>query len=358
MRVFVTGATGFIGSAVVKELIAAGHQVLGLCSFGRQGARPWPQRAQRCIADPSRTWTASGAGRPTGRRHPPAFDHDFSKFVANCEDDRQVIGALGSVLAGSDRPLIVTSGTAIANTVPGRPAEEDNAIIGSACIPAQPRKRRPQLSPRDGVNVSIVRLPQVHDHRLHGFIPPPDRVSVKRACAPMSETDSIAGRRRIFSTWRASTGWRSKRRNEGKVSRGRGRGRAVGDIAEAIGRRLNCRSLHRPRKRPSLLAGSPCLPGRHARLQRANAEETGMAADRARADRRYRSPGLFRSVARCLDRHFRDVRFDRGLDGLPRAPTRLPGSRNRPRSRWLRVAFVHRWCACRRSMTGTNRPSS
>ena len=130
MRMFVTGATGFIGSAVVKELIAAGHQVIGLCrsedkapALAAAGAEVY----RGSIADPDSL--KEGASRSDGVIH-LAFNHDFSRFVQNCEDDRPVIQALGSVLSGSNRPLVVTPGTGLANTVPGRAAEEDNPIIG------------------------------------------------------------------------------------------------------------------------------------------------------------------------------------------------------------------------------------
>jgi nucleoside-diphosphate-sugar epimerase len=137
MRVFVTGATGFIGSAVVKELVAAGHKVLGL-SRSDQGA-------QALAAAGAEVYRGSiedsdslkeGAARSDGVIH-LAFNHDFSRFKANCEDDRRVIKALGAALVGSDRPLIVTSGTPIANTVPGQPAKEDNATISSDVHPRQ-----------------------------------------------------------------------------------------------------------------------------------------------------------------------------------------------------------------------------
>ena len=125
MRVFVTGATGFIGSAVVKELIAAGHQVIGVYrsddkapALAASGAEVY----RGSIDDPDSL--KDGAARSDGVIH-LAFNHDFSKFAANCETDRRVIEALGSVLAGSHRPLIVTSGTAIAKVAPGEPATED-----------------------------------------------------------------------------------------------------------------------------------------------------------------------------------------------------------------------------------------
>jgi nucleoside-diphosphate-sugar epimerase len=172
MRVFVTGATGFIGSAVVGELVAAGHQVLGLCrsddkaaSLSATGAEVYRGSLEDLDS------LKEGVARTDGVIH-LAFNHDFSKFVANCEDDRRVIRALGSALAGSDRPLIVTSGTPIANTVPGRPAQEDNAIIGSDVHPRAATEEAAAIVAADGVNVSVVRLPQVHDPIAQGLITP------------------------------------------------------------------------------------------------------------------------------------------------------------------------------------------
>ncbi len=167
---FVTGATGFIGSAVVKELIAAGHQVIGLYRSEEKAAALAAAGAEvyhGSIADPDSL--KAGAARADGVIH-LAFNHDFSRFVQNCEDDRPVIAALASALAGSDRPLIVTSGTGLANTVPGEPAREDNAIVGANVHPRAASEEAAAAA--DGVNVSVVRLPQVHDTARQGLITP------------------------------------------------------------------------------------------------------------------------------------------------------------------------------------------
>jgi nucleoside-diphosphate-sugar epimerase len=169
-RVFVTGATGFIGMAVVSELIAAGHQVLGLCrspdkaaSLAAAGAEV--HRGSTEDLDSLKT----GAARSDGVIH-LAFNHDFSKFKDNCEDDRRVIRTLGSVLTGSKRPLIVTSGTGMVHGVPGQPASEDDAAAGSDAIPRAASEEAADALASDGVNASVMRLPQVHDTFKQGLV--------------------------------------------------------------------------------------------------------------------------------------------------------------------------------------------
>jgi nucleoside-diphosphate-sugar epimerase len=170
MRIFVTGATGFIGSAVVKELLNAGHQVLGLTrsDTGAKALTAAGAEVHRGSLEDLES-LRSGAAASDGVIH-LAFNHDFSKFAANCESDRQVIGAIGSMLVGSDRPLIITSGTGMANTVPGQPAREDNPTISSAVIPRAASEEAAASLAAQGVNVSVVRLPQVHDPVKQGLI--------------------------------------------------------------------------------------------------------------------------------------------------------------------------------------------
>jgi nucleoside-diphosphate-sugar epimerase len=171
MRIFLTGATGFIGSAVVPELLGAGHQVLGLTrsEAGAQSliaAGAEPHRGTLEDLDSLR----SGAATSDGVIH-CAFDHDFSNFVANCEKDRRVIEALGDALVGSDRPLVITSGTGMGTASPDQPATEDH-FNPNHTNPRKASELAGLAVAERGVNVSVVRLPQVHDPFKQGLITP------------------------------------------------------------------------------------------------------------------------------------------------------------------------------------------
>ncbi len=171
MLVFLTGATGFIGSRIVPELIDAGHQVLGL-TRSDAGAR-WLEQAgaeahRGTLEDPDSI--ASGAARADAVIH-TAFDHDFSRFVENCEKDRRVIEAIGAVLAGSDRPFIITSGTGMGSSAPGERAVED-VFDRNNPNPRRLSELTGEEVAKRGVSVAVVRLPQVHDTEKQGLISP------------------------------------------------------------------------------------------------------------------------------------------------------------------------------------------
>jgi nucleoside-diphosphate-sugar epimerase len=170
MRVFLTGATGFIGSAIVPELINAGHYVLGMARSD-EGARALVAAGAEVhrgdLADLETL--RSGAAMSDGVIH-CAFNHDFSRFKENSEMDKRAIHALGSALAGSDRPLIVTSG--IGRWAPsGRLTSEDDSPPAQSPMPRVSEESAMTLLSQ-GVKAAVIRLPQVHNTVKQGLVTP------------------------------------------------------------------------------------------------------------------------------------------------------------------------------------------
>lgn len=236
MRIFLTGATGFIGSKILPELIGAGHQVIGLTRSER-GARmlelAGAEAYHGTLEDPDSL--RRGAETADAVIH-TAFDHDFSRFVENCAKDGRVIAAMGEALKGSDRPLIITSGTGLGIAGHGEKAVESvcnldhpnprvaSEIAGNALLDA-------------GINLSVVRLPQVHDPVKQGLVSPLIEIARDKGVSayvgdgmnryPAAHVTDVARLYRL-AIERAKVGSRYHAVDEEGVS--------VKEIAEAIGR--------------------------------------------------------------------------------------------------------------------------
>jgi nucleoside-diphosphate-sugar epimerase len=169
VRIFVTGATGFIGTELVKELIEVGHQVRGL-TRSDEGVEQLKQvgaevhRGDLTDLDSLR----KGASGMDAVVH-LAFSHDFSKFAQNAQDEIEAIEALGSALKPGNL-LVVTSGTGLAGGEPGQLRMESNPPTSNPAIPRRPEQTAKEVAAK-GIHVAIVRLPQVHDTRKQGLVP-------------------------------------------------------------------------------------------------------------------------------------------------------------------------------------------
>lgn len=165
MRIFVTGATGFVGSALVPELIEAGHDVIGLARSvqSTRALSAWGAEVHR--GDLADTDSLRSAVAKADAVIHTAFNHDFANFRASAAADQQAIRTVGDALQGSQRPFIITSGLPV---VPGRPATEEDLEPSGGASPRRSEQAGMDLAER-GVRASVVRMSQVHDRNRQGF---------------------------------------------------------------------------------------------------------------------------------------------------------------------------------------------
>jgi len=238
MRVFVTGATGFIGSALVPELIQAGHTVLGMTRSERGAetlAKAGADVHHGTLEDIESL--KAGASQADAVIH-LAFNHDFSKIQANCEEDRRAIEAMGEALAGSGRPFIGTAGVIVDNLTTGKPLDEDDT---------KPTSRFPRVSEEatlatvdKGVRGIVMRLSQIHDTHKQGLVSFLIQLALeKKVSAYVGDGSSRWAAAHVSDTARLYRLALEKGEAGSKWHAVAEQGVTARDIAEALGRRLN-----------------------------------------------------------------------------------------------------------------------
>ena len=238
MRVFITGATGFVGSALVPELIQAGHTVLGM-TRSEEGA----EKLTKAGADvhygtlEDIESLKAGASQVDAVIH-LAFNHDFSKIQANCEEDRRAIVAIGEALAGSGRPFIGTSGVLVDNLTTGKPFDEDDT---------KPASHFPRVSEEatlgtleKGVRGIVIRLSQIHDTHQQGLVSFLIQIALaKKVSAYVGDGSCRWAAAHVSDTARLYRLALEKGVAGSKWHAVGEQGVSARDIAEALGRRLN-----------------------------------------------------------------------------------------------------------------------
>ncbi len=170
MQVFVTGATGFIGTELVKELIAAGHQVRGLTRSEAGAEQLKAAGAEAHFGDLTDLDSLRSGATSADAVVNLAFSHDFANFARNSQDEMEAIQALGSAL-DPGKLLVVTSGTGLATGGPGHVRTESDPPVEMPTIPRRPEQSARKIASERGLRLAIVRLPQVHDTRKQGLVP-------------------------------------------------------------------------------------------------------------------------------------------------------------------------------------------
>ena len=304
MRVFLTGATGFIGSHVIPELLGRGHKVLGL-TRSDAGARQLEAagvEVHRGDLEQPET-LASGAAAADAVIH-CAFDHNFETFFDNTKKDERNIAAMGEALEGTPKPILITSGVGIGTPLNGGAATEDvlnprhaNPSIATELAGAALIARR--------IDVRTIRLPQVHDTTRAGLITPLIAEARRAGGGGLSRrgADALVG------------GARQRRREALRPGTGEGRaGRAI----QCVGRGGRDRPRHRRGDRSGNRAAGSLGRGRrgravfrldgairrtrHDRVERLDARAAGVGTDRSRSAHRPRRHGLFGAYRGLINR--------------------------------------------------------